>query len=224
MTYDWLGEDSPYCMLISFLNLLHYPSSRKSMNVLFSMQLGLARVSYHLIPPSMSTNAVRPAVRAIQHATKAAGRTQNNTAKLSDEKMRSLISLYHQSETFITPENLSDRIDQVFTSNVGTAVQVTRKGLPTLSVFREIRARQVQNPRMGDWEVESDGKLVGEYRAWSSMVSRREKKVIEALYGVDQSAVIGSNSQNRSVRIMPGLEVLKEQSELENEGEQEKPL
>lgn len=160
-----------------------------------------------------TTNAAR---RVLQHATTKAPRTQNNTAKLSDEKMRSLISLYHQSETFITPENLSERIDQVFTSTVGTAV-VTRKGLPTLSVFREIRARQVQNPRMGDWEVESDGKLVGEYRAWSSLVSRREKKVIEALYGVDQSAVIGSSSKDRAVRIMPGLEVLKEQSEFEKQ-------
>ncbi|GAW01850.1 hypothetical protein LENED_003471 [Lentinula edodes] len=97
--------------------------------------------------------------------------------------MRALISLYHQSETFITPENLSERIDQAFTGEkTGNLAFRSQPGIDTLSTFYN-QAKLA--PKFSEWDRE---KMGFGYGVWSQATySRREWKVIEALYGVDAS-------------------------------------
>jgi len=114
--------------------------------------------------------------------------------------MRALISLYHQAETWITPENLSQRIDEAF-------VPVERevpKGEVLFSAqdLAERVARIRQAPKMIQWGAGS--KPAAQYESgttWSDGRSAREMKVMEALYGVDHS-VPGP--------LQPGLEMLLE--------------
>ncbi|KAJ3729082.1 hypothetical protein DFJ43DRAFT_502703 [Lentinula guzmanii] len=120
---------------------------------------------------------------------------------LSQQKMRALISLYHQSNTFITPENLSERIDQAFTMKKkgDLAFGPLKAGVDTLSHFY---TQAKLAPKFSEWDREKmrfgDG-------VWSKAAhSRREWKVIEALYGVDASGLLDP---------MPGLEVLDEGEE-----------
>ncbi|KAJ3926108.1 MAG: hypothetical protein NXY57DRAFT_906169 [Lentinula lateritia] len=119
---------------------------------------------------------------------------------LSPQKMRALISLYHQSETFITPENLSERIDQAFTGEkTGNLAFRSQPGIDTLSTFYN-EAKSA--PKFSEWDRE---KIKFGHGVWSQATySRREWKVIEALYGVDASG---------SLEPLPGLEALEEGDE-----------
>ncbi|KAK7060319.1 hypothetical protein VNI00_001084 [Paramarasmius palmivorus] len=113
---------------------------------------------------------------------------------LTPEKKRALISLYHQSDTFITPENLSSRIDEAFIKKEKDILshQVTSRDLNML-VEEKRRA-----PKFREWNREKRGTTGGN---WSAQTTHREWKVIEALYGVD-----ASDRHNA----MPGLEALEE--------------
>ncbi|KIK65498.1 hypothetical protein GYMLUDRAFT_125635, partial [Collybiopsis luxurians FD-317 M1] len=118
---------------------------------------------------------------------------------LSRDKMRALISLYHQSDTFITPENLSYRIDQAFTGKRRENelfAPIQQPGLSSLQYFR----RQAElAPTFSEWDQEKKRFVAG---SWSeSSYSGREWKVIEALYGVDASG---------RLQPLPGLEALEE--------------
>lgn len=117
--------------------------------------------------------------------------------RLHPDKMRALISLYHQSHTFINFENLSQRIDAAFTND---RIADVIPDVTTLADLREIRRQQRSYPRISEWETETTGGML--YGSgWSEKLSRREARVIEALYGVDFG-----DSQGR----MPGLEALQE--------------
>ncbi|THV03327.1 hypothetical protein K435DRAFT_775012 [Dendrothele bispora CBS 962.96] len=129
---------------------------------------------------------------------------------LPPEKMRALISLYHQADTFITKENLSDRIDEAFTGlskYPGLPVNV-----PGFSELNEQVWKQQTAPKFSEWDMEralsgatavptSDG-------YWSGSLSMRDWKVVEALYGVDVSD---------SKSVMPGLEALEEHAKLKED-------
>lgn len=120
---------------------------------------------------------------------------------LTPAKMRALISLYHQAETFITPENLSERIDEAFLSekpygDLSTATTVrdldttlaARRAAPKLSQSSDKAASSFSH--FGD--------------SWSTKRSQREEKVIETLYGVDLS---------RPGAVLPSFEVLQDAKE-----------
>jgi hypothetical protein len=113
--------------------------------------------------------------------------------------MRALISLYHQSDTFITPENLSKRIDDTFVP------QETQTGIGRLSgdslkdLTNALNALRKQ-PKLSDWDREAIVTRTSEL-PWSSRKGVREWQVIEALYGVDIPP---------SREVLPGLEVLEE--------------
>ncbi|KAJ4472258.1 hypothetical protein J3R30DRAFT_3218793, partial [Lentinula aciculospora] len=117
---------------------------------------------------------------------------------LSPEKMRALISLYHQSDTFITPENLSERIDQSFTTRARETLAFgpQQAGVDTLSHFH---TQAKLAPKFSEWDRE---KMQFGNAAWSKATySSREWKVVEALYGVDASGPLEP---------LPGLEALEE--------------
>jgi hypothetical protein len=121
-------------------------------------------------------------------------------SSLPPPKMRALISLYHQAETFITPETLSERIDEAFIPrNLHSAFRtpVTMRDLENVLTDRR------NAPRISEWDQE--GVVLGqnagyEMGDWSSVRAVREQKVIEALYGVDTT----------NDRFLPGLDVLEE--------------
>jgi len=100
---------------------------------------------------------------------------------LPPEKLRALVSLYHQSRSFITPENLDEAIDRAFAES------------PSVRVF--------ENRRMADWpslrlEVKERDRLskFGLPETLNSMLSmyevgfyeereKRVERVFDAMYG-----------------------------------------
>jgi len=123
---------------------------------------------------------------------------------LPPAKMRALIALYHQSENWITEDNLLERIDATFVPDVPDAFSLIAKGhrLPNIDDFEKKRAEMKMAPKMAQWEA-STNNTVGSAENWSGSTSPREAKVIEALYGVN---VLSSSDD----RLLPGLEVLQE--------------
>lgn len=123
---------------------------------------------------------------------------------LPSAKMRALISLYHQADTFITPENLSQRIDNAFVPQTLDS-GLNRRNV-TLQDLKGVLNAQRRAPKVSDWDQEavvsrqySEAGAIGQ---WSSLKTSRELKVIEALYGVDTT---------HPQKILPGLEVVLEE-------------
>ncbi|KAF8897310.1 hypothetical protein BD779DRAFT_1490145 [Infundibulicybe gibba] len=156
----------------------------------------------------MSIHAILPRRACVaqilkRHVSSRAPNPQSHRS-LPSAKMRALISLYHQSDTFVTPENLSQRIDEAFLPESPTATihtSVTLKDLENALTDRRTA------PRVSEWDMESVGRtlLPGDADiGWSALRAAREMKVIEALYGVD-------TTNPRAV--FPGLEVLEESAD-----------
>jgi len=114
--------------------------------------------------------------------------------------MRALIELYHQTDSFITPENLDAAIDRTFlkvSEPVGSqAREVGHRDL--VSIVRGRRAL----PKIG-----GDGRVPGlEYEVfdgtliWSETKTQREGKVVNALYGLEDGK-------------RPGLDMLKDEEQ-----------
>ncbi|KAG5646424.1 hypothetical protein DXG03_003474 [Asterophora parasitica] len=129
--------------------------------------------------------------------------------QLPDEKLRALISLYHQTDTFITPENLSQRIDEAFVSSYEVPL---KKSLPSIRDLETALTNQRNAPKIAEWDQETlvdrtiDDLYNPVYQRWSGVKTGRELKVVEALYGVN-AAELGST--------LPGLEALREAVETE---------
>lgn len=127
------------------------------------------------------------------------------SAGLAPEKMRALISLYHQTESFITPTNLSDTIDEVFIYS-RERLGILHPSKPELSqndLWRMLRERRDQpsvaasDARTWRTNAASNGRYTGQ---WSESQTVREQQVVHALYGVEG---VGK----------PGLEVVEEEHE-----------
>lgn len=133
---------------------------------------------------------------ACRRASSAA--TTRPPLQLPDKKMHALVSLYHQTETFVTTENLSQKIDEAFLGPKSQSDMNVYKAYEALKGRRDFEQSQPEY-----WEWEKDAPVVvrtGD--VWSaSNISLREARVMEALYGVD-------TSNARQVR-MPGLEAVR---------------
>jgi hypothetical protein len=118
--------------------------------------------------------------------------------------MRALISLYHQSESFITLENLSDRIDQAFLHK-DPLLKAVSDNMTLQDLQRLVRERR-NAPRVGLWDEQTlaHQSYPSMDLGWSESFSAREQGVIEALYGVQPGG-------------KPGLEVLLESGEQEEQ-------
>ncbi|KAJ7591312.1 hypothetical protein C8J56DRAFT_935200 [Mycena floridula] len=117
------------------------------------------------------------------------------------EKMRALISLYHQSSTCITAEKLSDAIDAAFAGPKDMGKVVTLATVDR-NYLKKSRRQQQEQPKISEWQA--DDVKPDSDRNWSAKISGREGRVIEALYGVDASngkdPVTGTGSFGRSYR------------------------
>jgi len=129
---------------------------------------------------------------------------------LPPAKMRALIALYHQADSWITPENLEDRIDNTFVpdpnsaprNRLDTELLNPRGGWTRLDDLDKMRRHMRMAPKMAQWNRSLAADYVGS--DWSIKASKRELKVIEALYGVD--APVDKD-------MLPGLELLQENAD-----------
>ncbi|KAJ7047036.1 hypothetical protein C8F04DRAFT_987430 [Mycena alexandri] len=135
---------------------------------------------------------------------------------LTSEKMRALVDMYHQSETFVTKENLDDRIDKAFTHQQHT-LHNERTGLSYRDLDHRLKARK-DAPSVKAWDSgASDFNFQPstgiDMRLWSSSeVALRDSKVIEALYGVE---ILGQSKG------LPGWDAVNENEKiLEKEAEE----
>jgi len=129
-------------------------------------------------------------------SSKAAKHFKCSRPRLPPEKMRALISLYHQADSFITPENLTERTHLALLGSDPLA-RVLTSNLTYGDLRRMVDDRRMA-PRMAVWNDTPHYMPVSlRETLWSERSSVREMRVFEALYGVD---VAGK----------PGLEVLEE--------------
>ncbi|KAI0829486.1 hypothetical protein BC628DRAFT_1417198 [Trametes gibbosa] len=108
-------------------------------------------------------------------------------AKLPDEKLRVLVSLYHQAGTFITKENLSQAIDQAFTDPVRLLqTSALHPETPFHYLEAELGSRRAL-PKFGKANsalARSNAPHVHSGESWSDRRPIRERAVMTTLYGV----------------------------------------
>ncbi|KAH9894303.1 hypothetical protein C8Q73DRAFT_665821 [Cubamyces lactineus] len=161
---------------------------------------------------SLATRALRRSLRratpsyarhrstdASSSSTAAASSSQSKLdvkpqSELPDDKMRVLVNLYHQSASFITKENLSERIDQAFAKPKTLSVLGPESTLRHLQVQVEQRRA---NPKFG---MSNQATPYHKGELWSDRRPLRERAVLTTLFGM-------------VARRQPGFDVLKEEEE-----------
>ncbi|KAJ7283859.1 hypothetical protein C8J57DRAFT_747545 [Mycena rebaudengoi] len=134
---------------------------------------------------------------------------------LPPEKMRALVAMYHQTETFVTRDNLDAKIAEAFIP------ANDYKSLPSFSMtnIRKLLETRQQAPKVMPWNQRSAKPLSPLTPAmdamWTDMLQQsRDANVIEALYGVD-------NPQTDKANI--GFDALKDaEEELEKSVEEDR--
>ena len=143
------------------------------------------------------------------HPAAASQVNELSQSTLPTPKMRALISLYHQADSWVTPENLLQKIDDAFVPSVSLALPTGRQeNMVSVWDMKNHLSLMRNAPKMAQWDsgssVREDFPTSSE---WSeSGKNRRDIKVIEALYGV----AFNHSPTNISQAFLPGLEVLQE--------------
>jgi len=128
---------------------------------------------------------------------------------LPPPKLRALISLYHQADSWVTPENLEKKIDEAFVQPESLALSSGREeSMVSVSDMKGYIKLRRHAPKIAQWDSSlSDGESA--ISQWSeSGKSKRDKKVVEALYGV--TAFDHSSTTKTTLAFLPGLEVVQE--------------
>jgi hypothetical protein len=165
---------------------------------------GLRRIPtlWRLLERNLSTKP-RPAaasqVDVLSHTT------------LPASKMRALISLYHQADSWVTAENLLQKIDEAFLESeslaLGTERTERQDNMVSVADMKHYIGLRRQAPKMAQWDSSSSGGNLAASQWSESGKNRRDLKVLEALYGVTAFDHISTNT---SQPFLPGLEVLQE--------------
>lgn len=151
-------------------------------------------------PRQLLQQAWRPARACRSYASSSKTPSLEETYNLPPQKLRALISLYHQTSSFITRETLSADIDKAF---IKDAVQLVPKPQLTVSDMKLVAAQFEKQPKLSEWDslwepaaktTTSQGTFTGlsepntaSGSSWSDQSSLREGKVMEALFGTDMS-------------------------------------
>jgi hypothetical protein len=103
---------------------------------------------------------------------------------LPPARLRALISLYHLSSTFITPANLSDRIDRAFT-DARNATTLTTTIYSHAELQERVKVKRNENP-VGTGKAQYRGVFL-DYtgRTWSDKRGVRQRRVANALWGTE---------------------------------------
>ncbi|KAI0699419.1 hypothetical protein BC835DRAFT_1304495 [Cytidiella melzeri] len=133
--------------------------------------------------------------------------------QLTPDKMRSLITLYHKAETFITPETLSDAIDYAFLEQRSIVDSwVDKREKTHVDLKYEVESRRAL-PKLSSgnaYDSSMDGSMSFTMSSesvagpWSSRSPERLRQLKAALYGTEAS---GDDVPR------PGYEVLVEEHE-----------
>lgn len=128
--------------------------------------------------------------------------------KLPTPKMRALISLYHQADSWVTKTNLLQKIDEAFVQSGSLALSAGREeNMVSVSDMKNhINGRRTA-PKIAQWDTSSSGSDSAVSQWSESGKSKRDLKVLEALYGV---TAFEHSSKNISQAFLPGLEVLQD--------------
>lgn len=134
--------------------------------------------------------------------------------------MRALVDLYHQSSTFITKANLSDRIDDAFIrrrKEYRYFMQPVERSMPSLEVDLHQRRNRSKFGQMPSATTrKANDQPQSEAQEWSEQRSVRETAVFSTLYGVYSRAKPAYDALMDEQR---GPEV-EEKDALEAEGQQ----
>ncbi|KAI6034050.1 hypothetical protein BKA83DRAFT_4184267 [Pisolithus microcarpus] len=141
-------------------------------------------------------------------ATACSAARYKSSASLNDAKMNALVSLYHQSDRFITPETLSDAIDQAFTKQDNyPGDDDSRKH--SFAEILSMRAQQRQAPKFSlgrDQLTYSalDSSHMGP--GWIESKEKRVDRIYEALMGTTRDGkpswtAIRENSQRVQAQV-----------------------
>jgi hypothetical protein len=128
------------------------------------------------------TTVLRPSfVRQVSSKSTSTSQSPKQLPPLAPEKLRALVSLYHESQNFISEKNLSAQIDRIFAtsfySSASGGIRFTSKG-----VLRAMLHQRRSSPRVGVPD------MVNLERGWSNIDSgRRNQEVFDALYGVENT-------------------------------------
>lgn len=100
---------------------------------------------------------------------------------LPPKKLRALVSLYHQSKSFITHENLDEAIDRAFTDPPSVRVYWNRRLVDWPSLRLEIRERE----RLSKFGLpETLNSVLSTYEmGYYEEREKRVEKVFDAMYG-----------------------------------------
>ncbi|KAL9712490.1 hypothetical protein Ac2012v2_003728 [Leucoagaricus gongylophorus] len=98
---------------------------------------------------------------------------------LSPEKLRALVSLYHQSEDCITMENLETCIDDAFSNPRTISNDISQLSLD--SMLKQQRAAL----KISLWNTDPPVSSLGSRSSWSSAISMREAQIVDALCGTE---------------------------------------
>lgn len=145
--------------------------------------------------------------RAGRRFSSTKAKTQVPQYQLPPEKLRALAVIYHQAGSFITPENLSDRIDEAFANEQSHSKMIYFPFVSTKEL-EGIRRTQRERTKVREWEKDI---LPPTDRVFSEAMTVREERVIQALYGVELSS--------DKTRWLPGPDVLQERG-LEEDSEE----
>lgn len=133
--------------------------------------------------------------------------------------MRALVALYHQADTWVTPENLLDKIDEAFVPGTTKSdfLEIVSQHMVSYEEIEKARKAMKVSPKTAVWERGSN-RFVNRSRpaaSWSDNREKREMKVIEALYGVVTTA---------DARVLPGFEVVEKTANEEGRRSERKQL
>ncbi|KAI0285049.1 hypothetical protein BGY98DRAFT_946884 [Russula aff. rugulosa BPL654] len=100
---------------------------------------------------------------------------------LPPEKLRALVSLYHQSKSFITPENLDEEIDRAFAEPPSVRVFENRRLVDWPSLRLEVKERD----RLSKFGLpETLDSVLSMYEVgYHEERERRVEQVFDAMYG-----------------------------------------
>ncbi|KAF9821428.1 hypothetical protein IEO21_00674 [Rhodonia placenta] len=145
---------------------------------------------------STATHHLRASLRRTASLRRRSSSSLSPKVTLPPAKMRSLVSLYHQAETFITPQNLSTVIDYEFIYRRQKITSLRSDEDSFYDLQAELASRKIQ-PKIG--EANQARTQSETSRDWSEKRSERENKVVNALYGTDGGR--------------PGFDVLEEEAD-----------
>ncbi|TBU32086.1 hypothetical protein BD311DRAFT_715442 [Dichomitus squalens] len=107
--------------------------------------------------------------------------------------MRALVDLYHQSATFITPANLSDKIDEAFIYRTANKSRLNPEK-PLSKILYDLKVRRAFpkfGEKLGPTFKRTRSPAVLKYEDWSEERSPREQQVFRTLHGVYNRAKPG---------------------------------